>query len=167
MQEFTEVIRQNSHTRMQPLLEQKTRMKTRHQTERNSLEETQKQRWQQESENRQARLNRGIRGLWDRLTGQHDRTKDQNEHEAWQALVRDRQQRDSLIQRQLEERRALQRDINHIRQTQGKEIEHLKTMMLSTLLPDRKIQLQAQFEQRQSRPNTSSPSRNHDYDLSM
>ncbi|WP_347888521.1 relaxase [Nitrosomonas europaea] len=167
MQKFTADIQQNNCTRMQPLLEQKTRMKTRHRTERQNLETTQKQRWQQESEDRQARLNKGIRGLWDRLTGQRSQVTDQNEREAWQALVRDRQQRDNLIQRQLEERNALQRDIRNIQQARNTEIEHLKRMMFSALSPEMQIRLQVQFEQRQSRQNTQSPDRNNDYDLSM
>jgi len=152
---------------MQPLLEQKIRMKTRHRTERQNLETTQKQGWQQESEDRQARLNKGIRGLWDRLTGQCSQVTDQNEREAWQALVRDRQQQDNLIQRQLEERRVLQRDIRNIQQARNTEIEHLKRMMFSILSPDMKARLQEQFEQRQSRKNRHSPDRNNDYDLSM
>lgn len=99
MQSFTAEIRQNSRARLEPLLEQKSRMKTRRRDERQTLADTQKQRWQQESADRQARLNKGIRGLWDRLIGQHSRTKNQNEREAWQALLRDRQQRESLVKR--------------------------------------------------------------------
>ncbi len=121
MQSFAAEIRKHSHTRMEPLLEQKARMKSRHQTERENLADTQKQRWQQESEDRQARLNKGIRGLWDRLTGQHGQVMDQNEREAWQALLRDRQQRDDLIQRQLEERRALQLNIRNAGRTGTKK----------------------------------------------
>ena len=90
MQSFTTDIWKHSHMRMEPLLGQKERMKTRHQTERENLTETQQRRWQQESEDRQARLNKGIRGLWDRLTGQHGQVMDQNEREDWQALIRDR-----------------------------------------------------------------------------
>lgn len=166
MQSFTAEIRKHSHTCMEPLLEQKTRMKARHQTERDNLADTQKQRWQQESEDRQARLNKGIRGLWDRLTGQHGQVMDQNEREAWQALVRDRQQWDDLIQRQLEERRALQLNIKNARQDRNKEIDHLKTMMFSALPPEMKARLQEQFEQRQLQ-NGLTPRRNNDYDLSM
>ncbi|WP_277266844.1 relaxase/mobilization nuclease domain-containing protein [Nitrosomonas nitrosa] len=99
MRSFTAEIRQNSRVRLEPLLEQKSRMKTRRRDERQTLADTQKQRWQQESADRQARLNKGIRGLWDRLIGQHSRTKNQNEREAWQALLRDRQQRESLVKR--------------------------------------------------------------------
>ncbi len=167
MKGFTADIKQNIRARMKPLLEQKSRMKTRHRAERQALVETQKRRWQQESKNRQARLNKGFRGLWDHLTGQHGRTKNQNEQEAWQALVRDRGQRDSLIQRQLEERRALQRDINHVRHERNKDIEHLRTMMFSALPPEMKTRLQEQFKVRQSQQNTPSQRHGHDFDLSM
>lgn len=104
--------------------------------------------------------------MWDRLTGQHGQVMDQNEREAWQALVRDRQQRDDLIQRQLEEHRALQLNIRNARQDRHKEIEHLKTMMFSALSPEMKARLQEQFEQRQLQ-NGLTPRRNNDYDLSM
>lgn len=167
MQSFTAEIRKHSHTRMEPLLEQKARMKARHQAERENLADTQKQRWQQESEDRQARLNKGIRGLWDRLTGQHSQVMDQNEREAWQALIRDRRQRDDLIQRQLEERRALQLNIRNARQDRNKEIEHLKTMMFSALPSEMKARLQEQFELHRSGQDKQSLHRNNDYDLSM
>lgn len=167
MQGFSVDIRQKSHTHTEPLLEQKARMKTRHQSERENLAEIQKQRWQQESEDRQARLSTGIRGLWNRLTGQHSQVTEQNELEAWQAVVRDRQQRDELIQRQLEERQALQVDIKDVRQVQENEIEHLKTIMFSALPADMKARLQVHFEQSQSAQSNQSPSHNNDYDLSM
>jgi len=167
MQSFTAEIRQTSRARLEPLMEQKSRMKMRHRDERQNLADTQKQRWQQESADRQARLNKGIRGLWDRLTGQHSRTRDQNEREAWQALVRDKEQQESLIERQLEERQALQRNIAHVRSEQNQEIEHLKTMIFSALPPEIKARLQEQFEQRQARRNTPSQRPGHDYDLSM
>jgi hypothetical protein len=164
---FTAEIRQNSRARMESLLEQKSRMKTWHRNERQNLADTQKQRWQQESADRQARLNKGIRGLWDRLTGQHSRTRDQNEREAWQALMRDRQQQESLIQRQLDERQALQRNITYVRHERNNEIERLKTMIFSALPPEMKARLQEQFKQRQSRQNAPSQRPGHDYDLSM
>ena len=142
-------------------------MVDRHQNERINLDEMQRQRWHQESEFSQTRLNTGIRGLWDRLTGQHSRITEQNEEEAWQAVMRDRQQRDELIQRQLQERLLLQLNINHVREAQDNEMEHLKTIMFSTLPADMKDRLQKQFEQSQSRQSNLSPSYNSGYDLSM
>ncbi len=167
VQQFTSDIRKNSGARMEPLLEQKTQMVDRHQNERINLDEMQRQRWHQESEFSQTRLNTGIRGLWDRLTGQHSRITEQNEEEAWQAVMRDRQQRDELIQRQLQERLLLQLNINHVREAQDNEMEHLKTIMFSTLPADMKDRLQKQFEQSQSRQSNLSPSYNSGYDLSM
>lgn len=52
MQSFTAEIRRNSHARMESLLEQKSRMKTRYRDERQILADTQKQRWRQESADR-------------------------------------------------------------------------------------------------------------------
>lgn len=167
MHGFVSGIKQNYQSRLMPLLAQKTRMKKRHKVERQTLTEKQKQRWQQESKERQARLNKGLQGLWDRLTGKHSHTKNQNETEAYQAFVRDKELRENLIQRQLLERRALQRDIRHVRGRQEEEIQHLKEMLFSNLSPDQKTQLQNEFEKLSHRQNGQSPQHGNDYDLSM
>lgn len=167
VQQFTFDIQKNSRARMEPFLEQKVRMTDRHRDERNNLDEIQQHRWQKESEVRYARLNTGIRGLWDRLTGQHSRTIEENEREAWQAVVRDRQQRDEQIQRQLEERRSLQLDINQIELEQENKKERLKSIMFSVLPADMKDRLQVQFEQSHFKQSNQSPSQSSDYDLSM
>lgn len=62
------------------------------------------QRWAQETAQRASRLNKGMRGLWDRITGQHGKQTRENEHEALAALRRDRREKDSLIERHLNER---------------------------------------------------------------
>jgi hypothetical protein len=82
-------------------------------------------------------------------------------------LIRDRQERDNLIQRQLEERRALQLNIKNVRQDRNKGIDHLKTMVFSALPPEMKDRLQKQFELHRSRQTKQSLHRNNDYDLSM
>ncbi len=69
-----------------------------------------------------ARLAHGLRGLWDRLSGKYARTRRQNEWEAWQGHVRDRDERDDLVQRQLDQRRALQHDIRLARSDHTKEM---------------------------------------------
>jgi hypothetical protein len=61
----------------------------------------------QESLARQQRFRSGVGGLWDRLRGEHARTRKQNEAEALAALRRDRAEKDALIFRQLEERQRL------------------------------------------------------------
>lgn len=150
-----------------PLLAQKARMKERHKVERQTLADKQKQCWQQESKERQARLNKGLQGLWGRLAGKHSHTTNQNETEAYQAFVRDKKQRENLIQRQLLERRALQGEIKHMRGRQEEEIQHLKEMLFANLSPDRKTQLQNEFKNLSYRQNGQSPQHGNYYDLSM
>ncbi len=58
----------------------------------------------QETKIRQERFRTGMKGLWDRLRGEHRRIQKQNEHEAYQAFMRDRAAKDALIFRQLEQR---------------------------------------------------------------
>ena len=107
------------------LEEQRLAMREDHQTERAKLDEAQKERWARETQERQDRFNKGMRGLWDRLTGRHAALKQQNEQEAYAALIRDREQRDSIVAAQLHERRSLQTQILKTRQE--------TTRLLSTL----------------------------------
>lgn len=65
------------------------------------------QRHWQEARAWQARFRPGMKGLWDRMTGDHARIKRENEQAALEALQRDRAKRDKLIFRQIEERRKL------------------------------------------------------------
>ena len=60
-----------------------------------------------EARERQARFRSGLGGLWDRLRGEHARIKRENEQAALKALKRDRDKKDELILRQIEERRRL------------------------------------------------------------
>lgn len=63
--------------------------------------------WDNGTSGRQKRFNRGIRRLFDRLTGRAAHIRKQNIDEAYQALQRDRRQKDETIFRHLTERRAL------------------------------------------------------------
>ena len=61
----------------------------------------------EESKDRQARFRTGVKGLWDRLRGEHKRMREQNEREAEIARSRDRAEKDALVSGQLAQRRAL------------------------------------------------------------
>lgn len=63
---------------------------------------------QAENRDRQSRLRRGVRGLWDVLTGRAAALRRDNEREAFQAFKRDRDLREALFNAQLEERAGLQ-----------------------------------------------------------
>ena len=108
LRDFIQDVRDRHAEERAPLIETRTAMTEAHQAKREALEEDQREREQQEQQQRQARFNKGLRGLWDRLTGQASRLRKQNEAEAFQAMKRDQAQRDALAETQLKERRLLQ-----------------------------------------------------------
>lgn len=102
-------------------------MTTAHVAERNKLDGAQKDRWARETRERQERLNKGLRGLWDRMTGEYRHTQAQNEQKAFAAIQRDRAQRDNLVSAQLNERQGLQADVRDCRQRQAGLLVDLRT----------------------------------------
>jgi len=64
-------------------------MTGRHRQERDALKDAHEKRWIAETKARTERLPRGFSGIWQRLTGKYTKIRQSNEHEAWQALLRD------------------------------------------------------------------------------
>ena len=58
-----------------------------------------------ENQQRQAQFRPGIKGLWDRIRGEHKRIQEQNTIEAQNAFTRDHSEKDQLIFRQMAQRR--------------------------------------------------------------
>ena len=85
----------------------RTRLVQQQRKERAALETKQKVRCLDEAKNRQARFRKGFAGIWDRLRCEHSRIRNLNEQEASKAILRDRAEKDGLIQKQLAERRHL------------------------------------------------------------
>ncbi len=110
-----------------PLNARRQHMTELHRTERAKLDAGQKKRWDEETHLRANRLNKGLRGLWDRFTGHREKIERQNIAEAKAALDRDRKQRQELINAQLTERRALQSEIKAIRGKQADLLRDLRT----------------------------------------
>lgn len=100
-----------------PLLQKRQELVDRQRAERRSFEEVQSLRWQKESKERSGRLTKGIRGLWDRLTGKHTAITRRNEIEALQAFQRDRAEKDDLVFKQQEQRKLLHRQIQQTRRS--------------------------------------------------
>lgn len=90
--------------------------------EREMLKEAQDKRWTAETKARAAKLQRGFSGLWQRVTGKYSKIREQNEREAWKALLRDRAEGDELIAGQLDERHVLQDDIREQRERQQTDL---------------------------------------------
>lgn len=87
---------------------QKRELLERQNAERQKLFEGIEERRISDTQARQERFRTGIAGLWDRLRGEHRRLREENEKEAYDALLRDRREKDELIFTQLEARRELQ-----------------------------------------------------------
>lgn len=104
---------------------QRSQIVARQRQERAALEERQQKRGVKETADRAARLSRGVRGLWDRITGKHQRTAKQNELEAWQSVQRDRREKDDLISRHLDERHGFHERVRMFRQEHAHEVAEL------------------------------------------
>jgi hypothetical protein len=104
---------------------QYTQVIQRQRDEREKLTQAHEKRWNAENAMRASRLSKGFRGLWDRLTGTYAELKRQNEREALIALRRDRDEKDGLIFRHIEERERLQNRIRDEKKTQALGVQTL------------------------------------------
>ncbi|ADM09243.1 hypothetical protein PB2503_05862 [Parvularcula bermudensis HTCC2503] len=95
--------------------------------ERRFLEEQQQARAAMENTQRQERFSKGLRGLFDRITGERKRVAEQNRAEAYDALLRDRHEKDALIFRHLDERKALDQRRTVERERQTEVMRELRT----------------------------------------
>ncbi|MCG6867433.1 MAG: relaxase [Gammaproteobacteria bacterium] len=102
-------------TRLSEIEHKRVQMARKHARERESLQEAQDTRWKAETLQRQARFRKGLRGLFDRLGGQHRRIKKRNEQETYEALKRDQKEKDALIFQHLDQRRVLQARMDRLR----------------------------------------------------
>lgn len=90
----------------------------RQRSERRNLRETQVQRQVEESLSRQLRFRKGLKGLWDRVRGEHRRIREQNEREAAASIIRGEKEKEALIQAQLGQRQRLKEISRLFRQVQ-------------------------------------------------
>jgi relaxase-like protein len=125
--------------RMAQLEEKRQALTRQHKAERQKLRDAQHLHWQRKQQEWRNNLNKGFRGLFERVTGKRRKIEERNEQDAWQVKLDQQQQRDTLIFNQLEIRRSLQSRI--------KRLKALKFHRLDELEND-KSQYQAMREQR-------------------
>jgi hypothetical protein len=97
--------------RCQPLLERKLALRNAQRGRRAALHARQDARAVDEAKLRAQQFRSGVRGLWDRLTGRHAKTRRENEADVLICWRRDADERHTVIREQLTERRQLQRMI--------------------------------------------------------
>lgn len=106
-----------------------------HRSERAALGDAQSVQWMQATKARQARLPRGLRGLWSWMTGNTGRIKAANEIEAQAQAREQKREREELAARQRHERRVLQEKIKDLRKAQGQELWSLRRELARHVMP--------------------------------
>jgi len=113
----------HSQQKFKPLKRAVQTMCNQHRAKRKKLKLEQKERWQHEEKARIARLPKGFKELWHRITGKYRKIRAINEHETAHCFARDQKKKQQLIAEQLKERQKLQTKILHLR------YEHKETML--------------------------------------
>jgi hypothetical protein len=158
-------IEEQERQRREQERRRKAELVERQRSQRQQQQERMKARQDAEARQRQERFRKGIGGAWDKLTGEHKRTQERNQHEAWQAHQRDQSLRDQLIFRQLEERRR----VNEVRtRQQAQEVQRLRALQTDrqrfeqTATQQLEARRQAFIEQRQQQTQSQPQIRNRD-----
>ncbi len=113
----------SSAKRLPPSVEFKRQeMIQRHREDRKVAHQRIEERQRLERVQRAARLPKGMKGIWSRITGKFALIKEQNEMDALKSWQRDRAAKDALVSKQLDERVRLQRVIDKLREERAREI---------------------------------------------
>lgn len=150
----------DAYNRQASRLEQQSQhMVAKHREERSQLHTGQETRRKTEAQERAQRLNSGLKGIWQRVTGAHKSITQQNEREAYAAIQRDREQLDQLIFAQQKDRRALQQRLTA---DKGKTIATLRDIRedqrrYRALKRDPKTALQKSYAAATAKTNADKP----------
>lgn len=115
---------------------------------------------------RASHLNKGVRGLWDRITGRHAKQTKANEYDALAALQRDRREKDTLIARHLDEREVFHMLARQQKQTHAKDMEQLHRDIAAYQQGKAPAELKSHFRDSSARDNECISERERDRGLS-
>jgi hypothetical protein len=97
-----------------------------HRQARVKLEQRQEMEWLNEARERSSRLPKGFAALWHRITGKYQETRAQLESEAELTRRRHAGERQSLIEKQLEQRAVLQVQFKDLRGREAAQLLELR-----------------------------------------
>lgn len=119
---FTDKLRdfsastETQHDRRNDILNQRRqKLVSAHRLARENLRAAQAERLVKETKGRALKLPTGLKALWFRVTGKYRKVRLANENEACEGEVRNRQERQVMIEKQLRERRTLQHEFLQLR----------------------------------------------------
>lgn len=121
---------------LRPLLRIRKTMTEQHRKDRAAQKAYREKRWNEEQNIRSSRIRKGFKGLWDKLTFKYWNIRKQNEKEAWTCHVRDREERQELIEVQLGQRQNLQVKFAGMRQWHEEEMQTLMSDMVRIAAPE-------------------------------
>jgi len=98
-----------------------------HRAAREGLDQQLDAEWQQATKDRAARLPRGVRGLWHRITGKYQELRAQGEREAQEQRRDQEAKRQALIDQQRAERAKLQGSFKALRKEQADRLRELRS----------------------------------------
>ncbi|WP_065332294.1 relaxase/mobilization nuclease domain-containing protein [Tritonibacter mobilis] len=135
MKTFISDAKERHREELKPLRGELSEMKAMHRQERMRLYQGQEERWNAEAKERSERLNHGLRGLFDRLSGKAKAIQQRNEIEARACADRDREQRDFMAIEQMKERIALRDRFQSMKDRQKHERQMLARDISSIMRP--------------------------------
>lgn len=104
----------------------KMQMTQLHRAARSKLDNRHNAEWNDETRARAASLPRGVRALWQRLTGEYQKTRRQHETDAQRSRERHAEERRKLIETQRDQRRVLQEKFRELRSRQAAQLLDLR-----------------------------------------
>ena len=93
---------------IKPMLKARRQLIAEHQEQRRALKLMQDQRSMQEAVARSSRFARGLRAVWEWVTGKRNKVRDENQRDFESCRLRDLQERDDLGAKQRKQRRAME-----------------------------------------------------------
>ncbi|MBK9584883.1 MAG: relaxase [Alphaproteobacteria bacterium] len=128
-------LQKTQEQELRPLLRIKKTMTEQHRKVRAAQKAFLEKRWNAEQAVRASRVRKGFKGLWDKLTFKYWSIRKANEKEAWQCHVRDREERQELIEVQLDQRQRLQMQFESMRKRHEEEMQRLASDLTKMAMP--------------------------------
>ncbi|MBK6897605.1 MAG: relaxase [Alphaproteobacteria bacterium] len=137
LEKYRAELQKTHEQELRPLLRIKTTMTEQHRKDRAAQKAYQEKRWNEEQRVRASRIRKGFKGLWDKLTFKYWAIRKENEKDAWNGHVRDRSERQELIEAQLDRRQTLQAQFETMRTRHEEEQQKLMADMVKIAMPER------------------------------
>lgn len=137
------------------LEEQRQTLTHQHKAERQKLRDTQNLHWQHKQREWKKQFNKGIRGLFDRITGKRRKIEERIEQDAYHVKTHQKQERDKLVFNQLTIRRTLQSRIKRLEALKSHRLDELEHDI--SQYQDMREQRLEQFEVQRQKQNRDRP----------